>query len=159
MAKKDLKYFMREHKEEIIVVPGPDSIKDDDGKVVDFEIKVLDQATITKINDNYRKRSIALDKKGNPFISNGEVVYKTEKDTARATRHILVEALQFPNLKDSELMEYYNCHDVTEMPLLVFPKPEEYDHVIRIVFAALGIGDFALNDEEKGDSDIDEAKN
>lgn len=159
MSKKDLKYFMREHKEEVVTVPGPESIKDENGKVVDFEIKVLDQSTITKINDNYRKRTIALDKKGQPYISNGEVVYKTEKDTARATRHIIVEALQFPNLKDSELMEFYGCHDVTEMPMLVFPKPEEYEHVIRIVFAALGIGDFSAETEEKNDSEVEEAKN
>lgn len=158
MPKKDLKYFMREHKEEIVTVAGPATIKDEDGNVINLEVKVLDQATITKINDNYRKRSIATDKKGNPIIYNGEVVWKTEKDTARATRHIIAEALVFPNLKDEALMEYYNCHDITEMPLLVFPTAEEYDHVIRVVFAALGIGSFDADEEEK-DDDVTEAKN
>ena len=159
MAKKDLKYFMREHKEEIVTVDGPSTIRDENGDVVKFEIKVLDQATITKINDNYRKRSVATDKKGNPLIYNGEVVWKTEKDTARATRHIIAEALVFPNLKDEALMEYYKCHDITEMPLLVFPTAEEYDHVIRVVFAALGIGDFEAEGEEKAESDVEDAKN
>lgn len=159
MAKKDLKYFMREHKEEIITVAGPASIKDEDGNVINLEVKVLDQATITKINDNYRKRSIATDRKGNPIIYNGEVVWKTEKDTARATRHILAEALVFPNLKDEALMEYYNCHDITEMPLKVFPTAEEYDHVIRVVFAALGIGSFEADEAEQGESEVEDAKN
>jgi len=44
---KDLKYFMREQKEEIITVPGPESFKDENGKVIDFEVRVLDVATIT----------------------------------------------------------------------------------------------------------------
>ena len=107
MSKKDLKYFMREQKEEVITVPGPESFKDEDGKVIDFEVKVLNGATVNKINDAYRKRSIATDKKGNPLIYNGEVVWKTEKDSARATRHIIAEALVYPNLKDEKLMEYY----------------------------------------------------
>ena len=159
MPKKDLKYFMREHKEEIVTVAGPASIKDEDGNVINLEVKVLDQQTITKINDNYRKRSIATDQKGNPIIYNGEVVWKTEKDTARATRHILAEALVFPNLKDESLMEFYNCHDITEMPLKVFPTAEEFDHVIRVVFAALGIGSFEAEAEEQGENEVEDAKN
>lgn len=156
MAKKDLKYFMREHKEEIVTAPGPESFKDENGNVIELEIRVLDQATINKINDNYRKRSIALDSKGHPYISNGEVIFKTEKDSAKATRHILAEALVYPDLKDKELMDYYGCHDITEMPLLVFPKSEEYTHVLRVVFAALGLVD---GDEESADNDVEDAKN
>lgn len=158
---KDLKYFMREKKEEIITVPGPESFKDEKGNVIQFEVRVLDNATVQKINDNYRKRSIATDKKGQPYISNGEVVFKTEKDSARATRHIIAEALVYPNLKDEKLMEFYGCHDITEMPNLVFPTSEEFAHVSRIVFAALGIGTFPGEDEDAGnaDSDIEEAKN
>lgn len=163
MANKDLKYFMREQKEEVITVPGPESFKDENGKVIDFEVKVLNGATVNKINDAYRKRSIATDKKGNPLIYNGEVVWKTEKDSARATRHIIAEALVYPNLKDEKLMEYYGCHDITEMPDKVFPKSDEFAHVSRIVFAALGIGTFPGEgedgDENGVDSEIEDAKN
>ena len=159
--KKNLKYFMREHKEEIITVPGPASITDENGKVIDLEIKVLNQETIQRINDNYRKRTMATDKKGNVIINNGEVAWKIEKDSAKATRHIIAEALVYPNLKDKELMDFYGCHDITEMPLKVFPKTEEYEHIIRVVFTALGIGAFDTDeeDDEKGNSDINEAKN
>ena len=99
MAKKDLKYFMRSTEAEIVTAPGPESFKDEDGNVIPFEIKVLTQAEINQINDNYRKRSMATDKKGNPLIAMGEVVWKTEKDSAKASRHMIVEALQYPDLK------------------------------------------------------------
>ena len=154
---QDLSYFMREQKEEIITVPGPASFKDKDGNVIEFEIRVLDNATIQKINDSYRKRVMAVDKKGQPYISNGFVVLKEENDSKRAVRHIIAEALVYPNLKDEKLMEYYGCHDITEMPNKVFRKADEFAHVSRIVFAALGIGSFA--DEDGGaDSDVEDAK-
>ena len=136
MAKKDLKYFMRSTEAEIVTAPGPDSFKDEDGNVIQFEIKKLTQEEINKINDAYRKRSMATDKKGNPLIAMGEVVWKTEKDSARASRHMIVEALQYPNLKDEELMKHYGCVDVTEMPLKVFSRADEYQHVSRIVMPA-----------------------
>lgn len=154
MAKKDLKYFMRSTEAEIVTAPGPDSFKDEDGNVIPFEIKVLTQAEINQINDNYRKRSMATDKKGNPLIAMGEVVWKTEKDSAKASRHMIVEALQYPDLKDPELMKYYNCVDVTDMPLLVFSKSDEYQHVSRIVMQALGLAS-TVNDDE----DMKDAKN
>lgn len=152
--KKGLKYFMRSTEPEIVTAPGPDSFKDEDGKVIQFEIKVLSQEEINRINENYRKRSMATDKKGNPLIALGEVVWKTEKDSARASRHLIVEALQYPNLKDKELMEYYGCVDVTDMPLKVFPRADEYQHVSRIVMQALGLASSVNDDEE-----IEAAKN
>ena len=152
--KKDLKYFMRSTEPEIVTAPGPESFKDEEGNVIQFEIKVLTQEEINKINEAYRKRSMATDKKGNPLIAMGEVVWKTEKDSAKASRHLLVEALQYPNLKDPELMKYYGCVDVTDMPLKVFPKADEYQHVSRIVMQALGLAS-AINDEEE----LEAAKN
>lgn len=154
MEKKNLKYFMRDTKEEIVTAPGPESFKDEDGKVIDFEIKVLSQETINKINEAYRKRSMATDKKGNPLIAMGEVVWKVEKDNARASRHIIAEALQYPNLKDPALMKHYNCADMTEMPLKVFSRADEYQHVSRIVMQALGLMETVSDNEE-----IEAAKN
>lgn len=153
-AKKNLSYFMRSRETEIVTAPGPDSFKDEEGKVIDFEIRVLTQEEINKINDNYRKRGMAADKKGNPLVSAGEVVWKTEKDNAKAARHLIVEALQYPDLKDKELMEYYGCVDVTDMPLKVFSKADEYQHVLKIVMQALGLTS-PIDESE----DIDAAKN
>lgn len=154
MATKNLKYFMRDNKDEVVTVAGPDTIKDENGNVIQLEIKVLSQAEIQRINNNYRKRTVATDKKGNPLAYNGEVLWKTEKDSAKATRHMIVEALQYPNLKDKELTDYYKCVDVTDMPLLVFSRPDEYSHVVRAVMTALGLID-AVSDEET----VEEAKN
>ena len=145
---------MRDTKDEIVTAPGPDSFKDENGKVIDFEIKVLSQETINKINEAYRKRSMATDKKGNPLIAMGEVVWKTEKDTEKSVRHMIVEALQYPNLKSKELMDYYGCVDITDMPLKVFSKSNEYQHVLRIVMQALGMAS-EINDEEE----LEAAKN
>lgn len=147
MAKKDLRYFMRQQQDEVVTVPGPESFKDEEGNVLDLEIRILSNKEIRDINSKYRRRSIATDKKGQPYIANGEVIYKTERDNERATRHIIVEALQYPNLKDKELMDFYKCVDVTEMPQLVFSKADEYTQVVRAVLTALGIMD-APEDEE-----------
>ena len=146
--KKDLKYFMRNTEPKIVTVPGPDSFKDEDDKVIDFEIRVLSQEEINRINEGYRKRGMATDKKGNPLIANGEVVWKTEKDPAKASRHIIVEALQYPDLKDPDLMKHFGCVDFTDMPLKVFPSADEYQHVSRIVMQALGLAS-AISDEEE----------
>ena len=154
MEKKNLNYFMRDTKDEIVTAPGPESFKDENGNVIDFEIKVLSQETINKINEAYRRRSMATDKKGNPLVTMGEVVWKVEKDNARASRHIIAEALQYPNLKDPELMKHYNCADMTEMPLKVFSRADEYQHVSRIVMQALG-----LMETPDDSAEMDAAKN
>lgn len=153
-VKKDLTYFMRSNEPEIITAPGPETFKDEKGNVIQFEIKKLTQEEITRINNAYRKRSIASDKKGNPLVYNGEVIWKTEKDAARASRHLIVEALQYPNLKDEELMKYYGVVDITDMPLKVFPTADEYEHVTRIVMEALGLIAGADDNE-----DLNDAKN
>lgn len=158
-TKKDLRAFMRESSktEEIVTAPGPDTILGEDGKPVKLEIKVLSAGTIQKINDNYKKRSMAVDKKGNPIVSGGEVVFKSERDNFKASMHMLVEALVYPDLKDPDLMAFYDCHDITEMPFNVFPRSDEFAHVNRVVMAALGLGN-ELEQEEKEET-LDEIKN
>lgn len=151
-VKKDLKYFMRSKEPEVVTAPGPEGFTDENGEVLQLEIRVLSQEEINRINDNYRRRSMATDKKGNPLVANGEVIWKTEKDNAKATRHMVVEALQYPDLKDKDLMEYYGCVDFTEMPLKVFSKADEYQHVLRMVMQALGLASTVNDDEELNDA-------
>ena len=67
---------------------------------------------------------------------------------------MMVEALQYPDLKDKELMDYYKCVDVTEMPLKVFSTPSEYSQVSQIIMKALGLAS-EVSDEE----DLEAAKN
>ena len=139
---KNLKYFMREaaEVERVVTVPAPESFKDENGKVIQLEVKVLSSERIRAINEAYHTHTVALDKKGNPYINGGNVVFRDERDNAKATRHILVEALQYPKLDDPELMKYYNCVDITQMPEKVFSRADEFAHVTRVVMALLGIG-------------------
>ena len=149
--KRDLRVFMREaaKTEEIVTAPGPDTILGGDGKPITLEIRVLSFEAIQRINDNYRKRAIAVDKKGNPYISNGEVAFRTERDNLKASQHIIAEALVYPDLKDPELMAFYNCHDIAEMPLKVFPRTDEYSQVSMAVMAALGLSSEPPQEEEE----------
>ena len=66
---KNLKYFMRKEEdvETVVTVPGPETIKDDEGNVIQLEVKVLSAEHIRRINDNYHTRTIALDKKATPI--------------------------------------------------------------------------------------------
>lgn len=110
---KNLSYFMREQKEEIVNAPAPESFVDENGNRLELEIKTISNDKIRKIQDNYRKRSIALDNSGNPYLSNGEVVFQTENDINRAMRHIVAEALVYPDLKSKELMDFFTDRENT----------------------------------------------
>ena len=61
MANKDLRYFMREEAkvEQIVTVPGPESIKDENDNVIQLEIKQLHNDTIAKINEMYESRHLS----------------------------------------------------------------------------------------------------
>jgi hypothetical protein len=154
---------MREHKDEIVTALLPDTFKDengdfpknDDGSTLMLEIRVLSSAEIQGINDAYKKRSIAVDKKGNPIVANGEVVFRTERDAMKASMRILVDALVYPDLKNKDLMAHYECFDITEMPSKVFPRSDELSHVSRAVMAALGLaGEFEKEDSGEAIADI-----
>jgi hypothetical protein len=157
--KRDLRAFMRESAkvEEVITAPGPDTILGEDGKPITLEIKVLSNETIQRINDNYKKRAIAVDKKGVPYITNGNVAFREERDNVKASQHIIAEALVYPDLHDTELMAFFNCNDIAEMPLKVFPRADEYAHISHAVMVALGLAS-EPGQEEKEES-LKEAKN
>ncbi|MGN0621134.1 MAG: hypothetical protein ACI4I9_04630 [Porcipelethomonas sp.] len=154
---KNLSYFMRKTEEKIVDVPAPESFRDENGSRIDMEVRVLSTAQIRKIQDHYRKRTIALDKKGNPIVSNGEVVFKTEYDSNKAMRHILAEALVYPSMKDEELMKYYNCYDMADLPLYVFDNMGDYNYVFGAVMTAIGLS--GTNEEDKEKEELDTAKN
>lgn len=158
MANKNLKYFMREDckEEQIFTRPAPARFVDEKGEVVQMEIKKLHNETIAKINEMYKTRTPMRDKKGNYICQNGEVIFKTEKDSLRATRHIIAEALVYPDLKDPDLMAFYKCADITEMPLKVFPENDEYAHVQRAVLEVLGMLE---PEEQQNEKEVDDAKN
>lgn len=157
MAERTLAYFMREtaKKQEIVEVPGIESIKDENGQVVPFKIKMLTKKEIDDIYDKYRTRTMLCDKKGKPVFNRGQAVFDINTDSNRALRRIMVEALVYPDLHNKELMEFFDCYDFSEMPLKVFPNPKEYDQVANIVLSTIGI----LDEDEDDESEVQEAKN
>lgn len=157
---KSLSYFMREEakQEQIIKVPGPDTIKDENGNVVELEIKKLSNETVARINDMYVTKTLLKDKKGNFVLQNGVAAYKVDRDREKAARHLMVEALVYPDLKDKKLMEFFNCVDITEMPLKVFPDSKEYSYVSRAIMRVLNIGD-ASEEDESNEKETEDAKN
>lgn len=82
---KNLKYFMREaaEVEKVVTVPAPESFKDENGKVIQLEVKVLSSERIRAINEGYHTHTVALDKKGNPYINGGNVVSATSATMQR----------------------------------------------------------------------------
>ena len=157
MAERTLSYFMREtaKKQEIVEVPGIESIKDENGHVVPFKIKMLTKKEIDDIYDKYRTRTMLCDKKGKPIFNRGQAVFDINTDSNRALRRIIVEALVYPDLHNKELMDYFDCYEFAEMPLKVFPNPKEYDQVANIVLSTIGI----LDEDEDDESEVQEAKN
>jgi len=162
MAQKNLRAFMREEvkTEQIVTAPGPATILGEDGNPIVLEIKVLSNAAVKEINDRYITREMAVDKNGRPYIQDGEVAFKTTRNSSKATGHILAEALVFPDLKDKELMEFFNCHEYAEMAAKVFPRADEFAHVNQVVLAALGFAREAANDDNSETvSVIEQVKN
>lgn len=154
MASK-FKAFMLEElkKDEIITFPGVETFKDETGKVIDFQIKKLSTEEIQKIRSSYRSKKVATDKKGKPLITGNSVVYAEDYDAEKAGAHIMVEAFVVPDMHDKELMEFYGCVDVTEMPKKLFRKYEDYQYANECVLQALDMID--KPDEEQ----VDDLKN
>lgn len=158
MTDKNLKYFMRpEAKEEkIFEVPGPDTITNEKGEVVNLQIRQLHNDKIVEINSMYKSKVPMKDGKNAFVVQNGQVVFKSETDVAKINRRLIVEALAYPNLKDEELMKFFNCLEITDMPLKVFPTNEEYGYVQKKVFEILGMAEAP---EEEVKKETEDAKN
>lgn len=156
MAEKDLKYFLRDNKDEIVVVPAPESFVDEKGNRLEMEIRVLPFEQIQKIQNAYRKRKVATDGKNKPYRGiNNEVLFMSDYDSETSIGHLIAEALVYPNLKDKQLMEHYKCHAYSEMAIKVFSKADEYRYVIDKVAEVLGLS----NKDEEIDELVEEAKN
>ena len=52
-------------------------------------------------------------------------------------------------------MEYFGCHDITEMPQRVFPTNDEYTAVTKKVMEVLGL----VDPDEADQKEVDDAKN
>lgn len=152
-----LKYFMKEElkKDEIVEVPGTETFADDNGKPVPFLIKKIGVEEMNRIRQNYTVKKQARNEKGKPILDKfGNLVFITEVDDSKVTNRLIVESLVQPNLKDPELMKFYECVDVMEMPYKIFKKPSDYKYISNQVLL--------VNDliEDKSDEElVEEVKN
>ncbi|TCX51926.1 MULTISPECIES: hypothetical protein [unclassified Dehalobacter] len=155
----DMKYFMRAElkQDEIVEIPGIEIFKDEKGKLIPFKVKVLGTEEVNDIRKAFSKKRIVMDEKGKRLFDKlGRPVLSDETDTEAATRRLVVEALIYPDLKDPELMKFYEAKDVMEMPFKLFKNPKHWAYVSNAVAEVLGINsDEAVSDDEL----INEAKN
>ena len=122
----NLSAFMRSEfkQEEIVEIEGFDRFKDENGKPVKFKVKILSFNKIQEIRKFHRIEKAAYDKNKNPIIADGKLVKEIIFDNEKAAENILVEALVYPNLKDKELMKFYEVEDILDMPYRVFTQAE-----------------------------------
>ncbi len=152
----NLSAFMKNEfkKEGIVEIPGFDRFTDDNGKPVKFHVRVLPFDKIEAIRGFYRHERIAYDRKKNPIIANGQIVKEVSYDNTAAAKNIMIEALVYPNLKDKDLMKFYDCEDVMDMPYKVFTQ-EEYAELQNRLAVALHLA----TPEDGDEDDVEAAKN
>lgn len=137
MANASIKAFMRAKakEEEIVNVLAPESFVDENGERIVLKVKRLSTNHVNKIYESYNYPITAKDEKGNPIILNNKVVKDFYTDPEGQINRMIVDALTFPDLHDKELMSFYGCVDVMEMPHAVFASKSEYEYVRNAVLA------------------------
>lgn len=155
---KSLSYFMKGkiHAEEIVVRPMPDSYTDENGKVLDMEIRTIPRKELLKIERMYKTRKTVFDKSGRPLLDNGTVVYEEMDDVDKRLNAIITEALVYPNLKDPELMASHGCVAYDEMVDCIFPTMADFKHVLDSVLEVVGL---KKGTESTAEQEIEDAKN
>lgn len=146
--------FMKKVEPEIVTIPGLSSFRDENGNILDLQMKALTTLEIEEIRKGYRTKKVACDKKGNPLIFGGQLVYDEDFDSARATEHMIVETLVFPDLKDKDLMEFYGVVDSREMPRKVFSRMKDFEYISNMVLKVNGLSSDAEDDTEQTVNEI-----
>lgn len=153
---KTLNYFLRKKEAKIVTVPAPESFVDENGNRLEMKIRKLDFSEIQKIQNAYRKDEVPISDSGQPYANfSNEILVKVNRDSDKALNHLIAEAIQSPDLKSKEARDYYDCHDIAEMPLNVFSEADEYTYVVNMVTEVLGL----KKDKTISEKDVEEAKN
>ena len=156
MSNASIKSFMRNKakEEEVVNVLAPEGFVDENGERAILRVKRLSTNHINKTYEQYNYFTIARDENKQPIIRNNRVVKDFVQDTEGNINRLIVDALVFPDLHDKELMEFYGCVDVMDMPHAVFASRSEYEYVRDVVMELSG----TLSGEEC-DCIINDAKN
>lgn len=149
-----IKAFMKKNEEEVVKVLAPASFVDEKGNRIVMEIKRLSAKHIDDIYDKFNYDVPAKDEEGNIIIRNNTVVMKHISDSKKMYNRLIVDALVFPDLHNEELMNFYKCADVMDMPDKIFSRSSDYkevrDNVLQLAGTVKG---------DKADCILEEAKN
>lgn len=159
-ASLDLSYFMHDTTPTEATYPAPARFVDKDGNRLQLVFRILPEEEIREIRKHWRKRTIVKDEKTKrPIVlSNGTVAVDETYDGQSAMQEMLVESLVYPNLKDTALLNHYNCLNAIEMPLKVFPRPADFAYVVK-AFDILHGYERDSESVEETESDLEKAKN
>lgn len=157
----NLKFFMVESlkKDEVVEVPGISTFKDEKGKPVPFQILKLGTSKLNEIRKGFTIKKLVKDGKGKQVYTKvGEPLFQVDYDGAKATNKIIVESLQYPNLADKDLMVFYECVDVLDMPMKLFKDPNDFKYISQQVMIVNGMTD---DEDEDGREEelLEEIKN
>ena len=156
MSNASIKSFMRSkaRQEEVVSVLAPEGFVDEKGERAVLKVKRLSTNHINKVYEQYNYSTIARDENKQPIVRNNRIVKDFVQYAEGNINRLIVDALVFPDLHDKELMEFYGCVDVMDMPHAVFASRSEYEYVRDVVMKLSG----TLSGEEC-DCIINEAKN
>lgn len=146
--------FMRPELKEnpIVEIPGIDTFKDENGVPIPFKIRMITTSDLERIRKGCKVRRIAKDTKGKPIFNGGVVQYSEEYDGNAMGKHMIEEAMVFPDLHDKELLAYYEVNTAVELIDKLFRKLDDFTYVLNKIQEISGISD-------DGDEIIEEAKN
>ena len=114
--------------------------KGEDGKVLPFKIKVIDQDE----NDRLINSSMSTKRQ-----KNGQVT--KELNSTLYSRRLVLACVVTPDLRDSELCEYYKCIDPLDVPGKMLSSGE-YSTLIDAINELNGFNDEEVVEEEAKNS-------
>ena len=134
--------FLKENKKvrENTKYPASEAFTDENGKVIEWEIKPISTAENERIRSACTKQ---IKEKG---------VVKSKIDTFAYILKIITASVVFPNLNDKALQDSYGTLSAEDLVLAMIDNPGEYDKFGSFIIEYNGFNK-SIND------DIEEAKN
>lgn len=137
----DFKSFMLDSlktSNEVLTFKGVDTFKDENGVPIPLKFKQISRNEVNEIRNKFKTKTPAIGKDGNYIISGGRIINDVEVDIADFTDELIVKTMVYPNLKDKELMDYYNVYASTELLHKLF-KGKDFEYVDSCSAQAAGL--------------------
>lgn len=137
-----LERFLKKNKQarENVFYPACSGIRDEDGSVVDWELKYLTTAECEAI-----KRSCIRE------VENRSGIVSERLDTSLYMDRLLAASVVYPDLRSASLQDSYGVYTPEELLKAILDNPSEYAAFSDYVYGMLGFTPF----KDK----VDEAKN